>query len=310
MEYIIFLISMSALIYGANHIITESERVALKFGISHFVIGATLIGLGTSLPEIAASVSAAMQNKDDMAVANIVGSISFNITLVLGVCFLVASSIMPKRDIFAKDTAWLLFPFVAFILMAYDGKIDFFDGIILIALMGGYLLFLKNDNCDLGEEVDENLANEFVWYKSLFWLLLGFTLVVIGANFCIQSGSTIALNLGVSEWIVALLLIAFGTSLPELVVSVVAAKKGNGDMIIGNIIGSNIANITVAIGISALFGGLSIDLNRYGFDILLAGCATIMLVFICANRLYNRSASVGLLAIFAIMMLNSLKSIV
>jgi len=308
MEYIIFLVSMSALIYGANHIIVESERIALHFNISSFVIGATLIAVGTSLPEMAASMAASSMGKPEMAVANVIGSVTFNITMVLGVIFIIFKNISPKRDIFKNDSAWSLFPLLIFIIMAYDGVISMFDGVIFLILMVGYLIFLSKDAKAVEGEVDTSLAKEkFAWGKTILFLLLGFGLVIIGANYTIESASTIARGLGVSEWVISLLLIAFGTSLPELVVSITAARKGNADMIIGNIIGSNVANFTIVLGAAAIVNPLNVDFAKYGFDILCAGVATVMLIFITANKLYNKSAGLALLALLALMLYNSLK---
>jgi len=308
MEYIIFLISMSALIYGANYIIVESERIALHFNISSFVIGATLIAVGTSLPEMAASIAASSAGKSDMAVANVLGSVTFNISLVLGVIFLIAKDLKPKRDLFQNDSAWSFFPLMVFIIMAYDGEIGMFEGVMFLILMGGYLLFLSKDAKAIEAEVDTNLVKEkFAWAKTLLFLILGFTLVIVGANYTIESASTIARSLGVTEWVISLILIAFGTSLPELVVSIAAAKKGNADMIIGNIIGSNVANFTIVLGSAAIVNPLTVDFSKYGYDILCAATASFMLVFITANKLYNKSAGIGLLVIIALMLHNSLK---
>ena len=308
MEYGIFLVSMTALVFGANYIIIESERIALHFNISSFVIGATLIAIGTSLPEMAASITASSAGKSDMAVANVLGSVTFNISLVLGLIFLIAKDLKPKRDLFKNDSAWSLFPLMVFIIMAYDGTIGMFEGIMFLLLMVGYLLFLSKDAESIEGEVDTELANEkFAWGKTLIFLFIGFALVIIGANYTIESASTIARSLGVTEWVISLILIAFGTSLPELVVSIAAAKKGNADMIIGNIIGSNVANFTIVLGSAAIVNPLTIDFSKYGYDILCAGTASFMLVFITANKLYNKSAGIGLLVIIALMLHNSLK---
>ncbi len=309
MEYLIFLLSMSALIYGANFVIVESEKIALHFNISSFVIGATLIALGTSLPEMAASVTASYQNKPDMAVANVLGSVTFNISLVLGIIFLISKELKPKRDLFKSDSAWSLFPLLIFILMAYDGIIDRFEGFLFLALMGGYLLFLAKDSKALEEEIDQSLKQEkFNWIKTLFLLTLGFVFIIFGADYAIESASKIANSLGVSEWIIALLLIAFGTSLPELVVSIVAAKKGNADMVIGNIVGSNVANFSVVLGSSAIVNPLTINFSQSGFDIACAAFSTLMLIFVTANRLYNRSAGIGFLIIIALMLNHAISS--
>lgn len=310
MDYVIFLLSMTALIYGANYIVVEAERIALHFHVSSFFIGATLIAVGTSLPEMAASVAASAAGKSDMAVANVLGSVTFNISLILGIIFLIAKDISPKRDLFSNDSAWSLFPLAIFLLMAYDGEIGTFEGFMFLLLMVGYLLFLSKDAKSFEEEVDTSLQEEkFNWGKTLFFLTLGFVFVIVGADYTISSASNIAHEWGISEWIISLILIAFGTSLPELVVSIQAARKKNADMIVGNIIGSNVANFTIVLGSAALVNPLSVDFSKYGYDILCASIASLMLVFITANKLYNKSAGIGLLVIIALMINNALKEI-
>ncbi len=305
MDYIIFIIAMAALIKGADFIIKESEKIALHFGISEFVIGATLIALGTSLPEMAASIAASFHHKSDLAVSNVIGSVTLNITLVLGTVFLIAKEIKPLRDIFGKDSAWALFPIFIFLLVAYDGVISRIEGFIFLFVMGGYLLFLAQEPSLVVAEVDEEIEKEkFNWPPTLLFLLIGFVMVVYGAEFAVESASNIARSLGVSEWIIGLFLVAFGTSLPELIVSVVAAINKKADMSIGNIIGSNVANFSVVLGSAAIVHPLSVDMVAYGFDILAALIASIMLVFIAANKLYNKSAGIALLATLAIFFLN------
>jgi cation:H+ antiporter len=243
-----------------------------------------------------------------MAVANVLGSITFNISLVLGIIFLITKNMNPKRDLFLNDSAWSLFPLLIFFIMAHDGNIGRFEGFLLLSLMGGYLLFLSKDAKAFEEEVDISLKKEaFAWKKTLFFLLFGFTLVIAGANYTIESASTIARTLGVTEWVISLILIAFGTSLPELVVSIAAVRKKNADLVIGNIIGSNVANITVVLGSAAMVNPLSMDFSKYGYDVLCAGTASIMLIFITANKLYNKSAGIALLIVIALMLHNSLK---
>ncbi len=307
MEYIIFFVSLGALIYGADFIINESERIALHFNISSFVIGASLIAVGTSLPEMAASMTASYYHKSDMAVANVIGSVIFNISLVLGLVFLIAKKISPKRDLFKKDSAWGLFPVLIFILMIMDGKISRIDGIIFIFIMVAYIIFLSQDAKELSEEVDLELKKEkFKWLKTIILLALGFIMVIVGANYTIQSASNIAKGIGISEWLISLLLIAFGTSLPELVVSIKAARKGNADMSIGNIIGSNVANFSMVLGSSALINPLTINTHKNLFDIVAVLVVSVMLVFITANRLYSKSAGIVLLGVMALVIQNSI----
>ncbi len=300
---------MAALVYGANHIVVESEKIALHFDISPFVIGATLIAVGTSLPEMAASVTASFQGKSDMAVANVLGSVIFNISLVLGIIFLLAKNLNPARDIFKNDSAWIIIPPILFLLMSYDGVISRFDGFILLLLMVAYLIFLGKDSKSIKNVIDVELLKEkFAWGKTILFLSMGFIFVILGANFTIESASQIARNLGISEWVIALLLIAFGTSLPELVVSIIAVKKKNVDMAIGNIIGSNVANFAIVLGAAALVNPLNIDLVKNGFDVLCVGASSLILVFITANKLYNKSAGIVLLSIILLLIGHSISA--
>ncbi len=305
MDFIIFTVSMAVLIYGADFIINESEKIALHYDISPFVIGATLVALGTSLPEMAVSMSASLKGSADIAVANVIGSTIFNISLVLGFVFLLAKKIKPKRDLFAKDSAWALFPILIFILMSMDKKITFVDGILFILLMIAYLMFLKSSN--QVEQIDEEILKEkFAWGKSSLLLILGFVFVIGGADFAIDSAENIARSFGISEWLIGLFLVAFGTSLPELTISIKSALNNNADLAIGNIIGSNVANFTMVLGFSAMVNPLNVDLNAYFFDILAAVILSLMLVFITANKLYNKSAGIALLIVLALVIQNSL----
>jgi cation:H+ antiporter len=306
MDYLIFLVAMAALIYGADFIIKESERIALHYNISHFVIGATLVAFGTSLPEMAASVMAAFYGKTDMAVANVVGSVTFNITLVLGIVFLLAKSMKSKRDLFSLDSAWVVIPVIVFVIMIQDGKIGRIDGLLFLLIMVSYLIFLfKSSKEDLEGEIDDELQKEkFQWFKSIAFLVIGFTFTIGGAHFVVESGTNIARVLGISEWIIGLFLISLGTSLPELVVSIVAVKKGNAEMSIGNIIGSNVANFSMVLGSAALVHPLTIDIAKNSFDLIILASASLTLLFIIANKLYNKAGGIFLLTILALLIQN------
>ena len=304
MDILIFIISMGALIYGADFIIQQSEKIALHFNISPFVIGATLIAVGTSLPEMAVSMGASLKGNGDIAVANVIGSTIFNISLVLGAVFLIATKIEPTRDLFAKDSSWSLFPILIFILMSIDGQLSKLDGFLFVMLMGAYLLFLVQSN--QMEEIDEDLANEpFSWGKTIALLTIGFIFVVGGADFAVESASNIARNFGISEWIIGLFLVAFGTSLPELVVSIQAARNNNADMAIGAIIGSNVANFTMVLGLSSIVNPLNVNLNANFFDVMAALIVSVMLVFITANKLYNKSAGIVMMTVLILVISNS-----
>jgi cation:H+ antiporter len=310
MNFVIFVIAMGVLIWGADVIIGQSERIALKFKIPEFIIGATLIALGTSLPEMAASIAASYNGKPDIAIANVIGSNILNITLVLATVFLISKKINPSRDFFAKDSTWALVPVLVFILMIFDGIISRFDAVLLLLLMGAYLLFLLQDakNIPELEEHDEEDESEFSWLKVVPFLLLGFILVIVGAHFTVESASEIARTFGISEWVIGIIMISLGTSLPELVVSVSAAVKGKVDMAIGNIIGSNMANTTVVLGAAALVHPMPVNASAYMFDITTMIIATLLLVFLTANKLYTKSAGISLIIILGLFLNHTLQS--
>jgi cation:H+ antiporter len=182
---------------------------------------------------------------------------------------------------------------------------------LFLFLMVAYLLFLFTDaKEDLVGEIDTDLGKEtFAWGKTALLLAVGFFLTIGGAHFVVESGSSIARMFGVSEWIIGLFLISLGTSLPELVVSIVAVKKGHADMSIGNIIGSNVANFSMVLGSAALVAPLSIDLEATRYDMMLMGVASLALLLILANKLYNKSAAILLLILLALFLQNSLSAI-
>ena len=301
MDFVIFILAMGGLIFGADFIVNQSERIALRFNISEFIIGSTLIALGTSLPEMAASMAASFDNKPDIAIANAVGSNIMNITLVLAIIFIISKPFKPKRDFFAKDSIWALMPILIFLLMSIDGEIGKFDATLLFVLMFAYLLFLFEDaQNDEVDEVDQELRKNFSWLKSILLLLVGFILVVVGASFAIDSASNIATSFGVSQWLIGVVVIAFGTSLPELIVSITAVVKGKVGMAIGNIIGSNLANTTMVIGGAAMVNNLDISLHEYHYDLAVMTAATVMLIYITANKLYSKPAGISLLIVLSL----------
>jgi cation:H+ antiporter len=309
MDFIILIVSLGALIYGADFVIKESEKIAMHFKIQPFIIGATVVALGTSLPEMAASMSASYKDQSQMAVANVIGSVTFNILLVLGFVFLIGKNIMPKRDIFAKDSAWGLFPILVFIIMIIDGTLSAFDGLLFLILMFAYVLFLSKDAKNLAEmaELEEDEGEDFKWGSTLVMLTIGFVFVIVGANYTIDSGVNIAKEFGVSEWLIGMFLIAFGTSLPEFVVGVKAAINNQADMAIGAIIGSNVANFSMVLGAAAIVNSINVDITAIYFDLTVAFIASLMLVFITANKLYCKSAGMVMLVTLALFIEHSAK---
>lgn len=303
MDFVIFVIAMASLIFGADILIRESEKIALRFHISEFIIGATLIALGTSLPEMAASVAANLDGKPEIAIANVIGSNILNITLVLGTIFVITKTISPDRDFFAKDSTWAMVPVLIFVLMIFDGVISRFDALLLLFLMGSYILFLLREaRAIISDQLEDDGEEdqEFSWIKTVPLIVVGLLMIIAGASFSIDSASNIAKSFGISEWIIGIVMISLGTSLPELVVSISAALKGKVDMAIGNIIGSNMANTTIVLAMAALVKPMKFDVTLYMFDIATMVIATLMLVFITANKLYSKPAGISLFIVLGL----------
>ncbi len=308
MNFVIFVISMTVLMWGASLLIRTSEKIALRFGISEYIIGATLIAIGTSLPEMATSILASGANKPQIALANIIGSNIFNITLILGFVFLISKKIEPDRDFFAKDSTWTVLPVLLFILMIFDGQISRFEGVLLLFLMGAYILFLIKEaqgiiSAEIEEmhsQIEQEGSQNFSWLKTLLLALIGVISILGGAHFVIESATEIAQGFGISEWIIGIVMLSLGTSLPELVVSIFAALEGKADMAIGNIIGSNMANTTLVLGGAALLHPLTLNPTDFLFDIVLMVIASLILVFLTANKLYGKPAGISLLIMLAL----------
>jgi cation:H+ antiporter len=259
---------------------------------------------------MAASMAASANQHPEIAISNVIGSNILNITLVLAIIFLIVKELNPDRDFFAKDSIWALMPIMIFLLMSIDGVISRFDAALLLLLMVSYVMFLLKDAKGLGsEEVDELAKEEFSWFSSIAWIMIGFVLVAGGANFAVDSASSIARGFGVSEWVIGIVMISFGTSLPELVVSVSAAMKNKVEMAIGNIIGSNLANTTVVLGAASLVRPMEFTMSNYAFDISTMVVATLMLVFIAANRLYSKPAGISLVIVLGLFLNNTLQSV-
>jgi len=237
------------LVKGADWFVDGTSGLARKMGIPQLVVGLTIVAMGTSAPEAAVSVSAALKNNAGIAIGNGVGSNILNILIILGVTAVITSVAIQKSTLKVEIPYMLIITLVLVIMGALDGKISFFEGIILWILFIGYLiyLFLMAKN---GKEESEEV-NKSVW-KLILYTIIGIVIVVWGSNITVDSATKIAEMIGMSERFIGLTIVAFGTSLPELVTSVTAARKGNADIAIGNIVGSNIFNVLFIIGTTAL----------------------------------------------------------
>ena len=264
---------LAMLFFGAEWLVKGSVTIANKLRMSQLVIGLTIVAFGTSTPELAVSVSSATKGISDVALGNVVGSNIANIGLILGLSAFIAP-IAVSRKTLRKEIPLMIG--ISFLLLAVsiDGSISFYDGILFV---GGILIFTifsyKTTRKEVVETVISNEKNDSSFSKSIIFIVIGLILLTVGAFFTVDNAVIIAKEIGLSERIIGLTLVAVGTSLPELITSIVAAKRGHTDISVGNILGSNIFNILAILGISSSITAISVNDSMwtdYVFMILFA----------------------------------------
>ncbi|MBN1573624.1 MAG: calcium/sodium antiporter [Deltaproteobacteria bacterium] len=289
MNSLLTAIGFVLLIWGAGLLVNGAVSLAKRAGISNLVIGLTLVAFGTSAPELAASLNAALKGIGDIACGNIVGSNIANLGLVMG-----ASAIFMPIAI-KKNTAFWEIPFViilsvVFWLMEKDLLFNRFDGVVLIILFLVFTIYcIITAKADTDVELDM-IEIEIVKEKSLsisrafFYAASGIVFLAAGSDYLVKGATGLAVNFGVSEAVIAVSIVALGTSLPELITSVIAAYKGEGDISIGNILGSNIFNFLIVGGVSALVRPFTLSRRIFAFDTPVMLFITVILFTIVTTR--------------------------
>jgi len=245
----LLVIGFFMLVKGADYFVDGAAGIATKFGIPQLVVGLTIVAMGTSAPEAAVSITGAMSGAADIAVGNVVGSNILNILIILGITGVITTVAVQKSTLFIEMPFMLAITVVLIVLGLTGNELTLIEGIIfwvLFIIYLAYLYVLAKKGTD--EEKTEDRA---VW-KLILFIVAGGAVVVLGANVSVNAATAIAEAIGISERFIGLTIVALGTSLPELVASVTAARKGNADIAIGNIVGSNIFNILFVLGTSAL----------------------------------------------------------
>jgi len=249
------LIGLVMLFYGGDYLVTGSIRLATRFKISPFVIGATVIGFGTSAPELAVSVLASLQGSGELALGNVIGSNIANVGLVLGLTsLLIPLTISEQR--FKSEAPILLGVSLLILYLAWDHHLLRWEGGFMVVLLVVYLwtAFGKKEVSEI--ELEEG---GYDWLPTPLLIIFGLILLVAGAEVMVKGATGIAREMGVSEWFIGVSIVAGGTSLPEIVSALIAAKRGHGEMAIGNVFGSNIFNILLVLGVASSIQPLEIE---------------------------------------------------
>jgi cation:H+ antiporter len=279
MNALLFVGGLAILVLGANLPVRGASKFALSFGISPLVVGLTVVAMGTSAPEVAVSVGAALDGRTDIAIGNVVGSNVLNVLFILGLSALIVP-LAVNVQIIRQEVPIMIGASVLLLALSVDGSISFRDGALLFALLIAYTVFvvrqsrLETQNAKAEYEIEVRPAEpgswDAAWPAQLALIAAGLACLVIGADWLVTASVAFARALGVSDVVIGLTIVAAGTSMPEIATSVTAAIKGERDIAVGNVVGSNIFNILGCLGLSGLVAGasgLQVALSLLAFDL-------------------------------------------
>ncbi len=306
LNIVLLLVGFVLLIKGADFFVDGSSSLARKLKIPSLVVGLTIVALGTSCPELAVSVSSSLTGANSMAVGNVVGSNMFNLLVVLGVCAAI-TPVAVSKDVIKRDFPVSIGVFVVFGVLLLIGAQSYtlgrLEAAILLVLLVGYMVWtvtaaLKGRKNAAAEETSE----KFIWWKCALFIIGGVAAIVFGGTLVVDNAKALSLALGMSETLAGLTVCAIGTSLPELVTSVVAARKGESDMAIGNVVGSNILNVVCILGVSGVISPITLadtaTFTNTMIDIGVFLAAAILCYIFCLNKKINRVEGISLVVIY------------
>ncbi|MFI8609944.1 calcium/sodium antiporter [Pseudomonas sp. NPDC077649] len=310
MTYVYLIAGLVLLVAGAEVLVRGAAKLAAQFGIPPLIIGLTVVAFGTSAPETAVSVQSAINGSGDLAIGNVVGSNIANVLLILGLTALVAPLIV-SRQLIRLDVPIMIGASLVTFALAWDGELSRLDGALLFAGVLAYTGFLIYSARQDKGSADDEFAKEFglnepakphAWVVNLGLIVAGLVLLVGGSNLLVEGAVQLARALGLSELVIGLTVIAVGTSLPELATSIIAAFKGERDIAVGNIVGSNIFNLLCVLGLASLVApaAISVSPNALAFDfpVMIAVAVACLPIFFAGYRI-NRWEGALFLAYYA-----------
>ena len=301
LQVVLLLVGFVFLIKGSDFFVDGASSVASLLKIPTIIVGLTIVAFGTSAPEAAVSITSSWTGSNAMAVGNVIGSNLFNMLMVIGIAALLSNLLMEK-SVLEKDLPFLVGITVLWAVFIVIGwNISQIEGIILLVILITYIFYLirsarKSKDADVVEKPKLSLP------KSIIFILVGIAGIVLGGDLVVNSASDIAIALGMSEALVGLTIVAIGTSLPELVTSITALKKGENQLVIGNVIGSNIFNILFVLGASSAISAIPLDSSLL-IDVLFMVAVTILCyIFGKTQDKYDKKEGIILIALFVVYM--------
>jgi cation:H+ antiporter len=304
MNLLLFLGGLAALIIGASSLVRGASRLALSFGISPLVIGLTIVAFGTSSPEIAVSVGAALDGKNDLAIGSVVGSNIFNVLFILGLSALIAPLVV-HLQLIRQEVPIMIGASLVLVVLSLDGRITAAEAALLLGLLVVYVVFLILQARRQSAADQQALAAEAApstwdrhWSVQALLVIIGLALLVLGSEALVTAAIAFARQLGVSELVIGLTIVAAGTSMPEVATSLMAALKGERDIAVGNVVGSNVFNILGCVGLTGVVaaGGLPVADAVLNFDlwVMLAVAFACLPVFLSGREIARWEGAVFL----------------
>lgn len=316
---VFLVIGFAFLMKGADFFVEGSSSIAKRLKVPPIIIGLTIVAMGTSLPETAVSVTASMVNNNELAISNVVGSNIFNLMVVVGVCSILTPILVQKetvtRDIpFSMICAFLLLGLGVLVVGDKSGMtLGHLDGMILLGFFAGYIVAMirsamkarkaraagKNVEIEGIEELEEEIGI-LSWPKSILFIVGGALAIAFGGDLTVDAASRIAIDLGMSQTLVGLTIVSIGTSLPELVTSVVAARKNEVDMAVGNAVGSNIFNILMVLGIASAINPVALIRENIIDIVILIVFSLIVWIYAATKRKISRKEGISMVCLYLI----------
>ena len=292
LSIILFIVSLAVLVFASDWFIGAAEKIGLGLGISPFVIGVTIVAFGTSLPELATSISGIYNGASDVVIGNVVGSNITNILLVLGMTAVVGKGIDLNFNVMQNDMPMLFASAFILYFMIQDLSVTNVEAVILLMML---VVFLINS---VKSGTDDDVEREKVGLKTWGILILGGVLVYVGAEFTLVYIKEIASLIGISTYVVSVTVVALGTSLPEVVVSIAAARRGQHAIAVGNVLGSNIFNTFAVISIPTLLKSIEIPAKTLEFGAPMMVAVTILFGMVCISKKITRWEGMTLLIFY------------
>lgn len=303
---ILLIVGLAALILGGELLVRGASRIALRLKISPLVVGVTIVAFGTSAPELLISIQAALAGSPDIAMGNVIGSNICNLALVLGITALI-TPIPVNSDSLKIDWPMTMGCSLLLFFLVQEGYVNDYEGIGFVIILAIYLFFIIRRSRkkhiapeDLGFEVDVPKSNSKKdLFKNISLIIIGGAALYFGSDWFVNSAKDLALFMGISERVVGITVVALGTSLPELVTSVVAASKKQTDLALGNLLGSNIFNILSILGITSLISDIKVSEIILNVDMIwMLGITLLILPFMAINRTFDRYEGLVMVGVY------------